>query len=101
MADLPPLRRDTTLTIPLCDAWFELGTDGDRLLVAVDRPGLMIDFRIDLVGGTLVFRHLTDIKGRRVFEASAWHPADDPDLSSRAQLSRIAGPFLRGQRDVA
>lgn len=96
------LRRDTVLTIALCDAWFERGADGfDRLLVGVDRPGAIDGFRINLAGGALVFHHLGDIKGRRVFEASAWHPADDSALSSRGPLFRLSGPFQRGPRDVA
>jgi hypothetical protein len=101
-ASRPAHPRETVLTVPLSDAWFERGADRiDRLLVAIDRPGAIGEFRINLSGGSLTFRHLGDIKGRRVFEASAWHPADDPDLSSRGQLLRLEGPFQRGPRDVA
>jgi hypothetical protein len=89
------------MTIPLCDAWFEYGTGGNRLLVATDRPGAPLELRIDLAGASFLFRHVSDIKGRRVYEASEWRPADDPNLLSRGPSSRLEGPFQRGPRDVA
>jgi hypothetical protein len=91
----------TKLTVPLADLWFEPVDGASRLMAAISLPLQTTAFGIELAGGSLAFRHVADIKGRRVFAASEWHPADDPGLASRGPSWLLSGPFQRGPQNVA
>ncbi len=96
-----PTRAVPNLTVPLADLWFE-PTDGEsRLMAAINPPVRTTEFQAEVMGGAMTFRHVADIKGRRVFAASEWHPADDPDRASSGPSWRLSGPFQRGPQDVA
>ena len=87
------------------DAWFETDGRGTRLLVAVgpdvEPPGAG-EFRMRLAGGGFLhFRHVADLKARRVFEAMQWRPEDDRGPPSEVPTHQLAGPFRRGSADVA
>jgi hypothetical protein len=92
------------------DVWFEPGTpvpplapplDEQRLLVTLQHALGIAEFHTCFLGGVVVFRMVADIKGRRVFAASEWHPADDPTLSLPGPLLLISGPLRREPQDAA
>jgi len=86
----------------LTDAWFEPDTQYG-LMIAMGPPisPEVTELNVPTMGGIVVFRRIANIKGRAIFQAIEWRRADDPGLSSPDRLSRLAGPFQRGPRDVA
>jgi hypothetical protein len=93
----PRLRHSTVLRLPLSDMWFEPGIGGSRLMVAaLLGPEGETAFQVNLMGGSITFRSVADIKGLRVFAASEWHAADDPEDPSQGPSWILAGPFQGG-----
>ncbi len=89
------------LSFALTDLWFEPCDGASRLMAAVNLPVRLRSFDIELAGVTVRFRHVADIKGRRVFAASEREPAEDKDEGDGETLIRLAGPFSRSASDVA
>lgn len=87
------------ITIELLDAWFEQTDYGCTLMVAA--PCEWPEFHVNMPGASITFRHVANVKGRRLFAASALHPVGGSDQSSPSPLSLLSGPFRRGSRDVA
>ena len=94
-APLPP--RIVTRAYPITDVWFQSSNEGCRLMMATDEPGVEAEIDVQMAGGvTMRLRHVTNIKGRRVFEATEWRPADGAYPSPQ-----LNGPFRAGPEDVA
>jgi hypothetical protein len=95
------LPRNPCLTVSLADIWFESDGGTAQLMVAIDLPLKTMRFRADVAGVTLLFSHFADIKGRRLFAASAPRLGDDPGQSEQGPLWRLSGPFQRGPQGVS
>ena len=70
------------------DAWFEPSPASLRAALPV--PGGPDRFRVELLGGIVIFSRVATIKGREVYEATQWHPADDPALAEPGPLWRLS-----------
>lgn len=89
--------------LDLTDAWFEPGAGGARLMIALDHSDGAQEVWARIAGtphALVLFRHVADIKGRRVFAATEWHRADDPARSAQDPSRQLAGPFRKGPTDV-
>lgn len=83
--------------ITATDAWFDISDEGVRLLFATDQGWAPDEFTAPAAwGGTLTFRRIGDIKGRRIYEAMATGPVPDAGHPSSIPSLLISGPFERG-----
>lgn len=78
--------------VKLCDAWFDIVGGACRLRCST--TGVVEgDFRVQISEGVfLLFRHIADIKGQRIFEATGQPWVSDKDNSLPSPLLHLSGP---------
>jgi hypothetical protein len=96
--------RETPELLRVTDCWFDWLGDVSALRIATDLPGMPHEFfcPVAFLGGQrLRFVRVADIKGRRVYEASAPRPEDGEARSEQDPWSLLEGPLRGGSRDVS
>jgi hypothetical protein len=98
----PPSPSVASRLYPLTDVWFQTSRHGCRLLMAADTPGVETEICVEMTAGVIMrLRHIDNIKGRRIFEAIEWDPADDHGVvASDDPLVQLQGPFRAGLQDA-
>jgi hypothetical protein len=82
--------------IDFCDVWFDPAGSSSRLMAATTTPETPKEFLVQIAEGTVLhFRHIADIKGQRLFEATQQYSEHVGDQSLPVPMLYLSGPFRR------
>lgn len=82
--------------IELCDAWLEPSKEASRLIIATTEQSVPIEFSVKITDDLILrFRHVSDIKGQRLFEATSQSREFGEDPSELGPLLLLRGPFQK------
>ena len=82
--------------LDITEAWFDDSGDAPRLIAATRSLGIESEFWAEIAPGAFVlFRHLADLKGQRLFEATSQRWEGGQSQSSPSPLLQLSGPFRR------